>query len=201
MFCILMNSLLMSGHRPIWTGLGRDCRVRTGGTFSTSGKEAADQFFGRDLGLGAGRRILQGTEDGQKSENVPFLKSVYYEDGSRHEWFQNWSQTVWMLILAGCFLSFFDRKNDGNSPAGPAALLALMGLTLFVLLFEARARYLYCYVPVFVLLSVSDGKRQGSFWQEAYGGPEKSGRWKRRRRQSPDRSSMRGIWQTEENEA
>ena len=93
----------------------------------------------------------------------PFLKSVYYEDGSRHEWFQNWSQAVWMLILAGCFLSFFDRKNDGNSPAGPAALLALIGLTLFVLLFEARARYLYCYVPVFVLLSVSGWETAGQF--------------------------------------
>ena len=91
----------------------------------------------------------------------PFLKSVYYEEGSRHVWFQNWSQTLWMLILAGCFLSFFDRKHDGGSPAGPAALLALIGLTLFVLLFEARARYLYCYVPVFVLLSVSGWERAG----------------------------------------
>lgn len=31
-------------------------------------------------------------------------------------------------------------------------MLALVGLTLFELIFEARARYLYCYVPLYLLL-------------------------------------------------
>jgi len=32
-------------------------------------------------------------------------------------------------------------------------MLALIGLTIFELLFEARARYLYCYVPLYILLA------------------------------------------------
>lgn len=30
-------------------------------------------------------------------------------------------------------------------------MLSLVGLTLFELIFEARARYLYCYVPLYLL--------------------------------------------------
>jgi len=35
--------------------------------------------------------------------------------------------------------------------------LCIIGITLFELLFEARARYLYLYVPVYILLFVLNG--------------------------------------------
>ena len=34
------------------------------------------------------------------------------------------------------------------------AYLALIGLTIFTLLFEARARYLYLYSPYYIILAV-----------------------------------------------
>ena len=43
-------------------------------------------------------------------------------------------------------------------------ILAVLGLTLFQILFEARARYLYSYVPIYAILAcgavkaVLDGK-------------------------------------------
>ncbi len=33
-------------------------------------------------------------------------------------------------------------------------LLSVVGLTLFELLFEARARYLFTYVPIYILLAL-----------------------------------------------
>lgn len=81
----------------------------------------------------------------------PFLKSVYYYDGERYTYFCSYSQMVWMLLLAGCFFAFVFRKKDWGRK-GFIIMLALVGLTLFELIFEARARYLYCYVPLYLLL-------------------------------------------------
>lgn len=81
----------------------------------------------------------------------PFLKSVYYYNGDRYTYFCSYSQMVWMLLLSGCFFAFIFWKKDRSEKAF-TIMLALIGLTLFELIFEARARYLYCYVPLYVLL-------------------------------------------------
>jgi ABC-type Na+ efflux pump permease subunit len=46
-------------------------------------------------------------------------------------------------------------------------IAAILGLTIFELLFEARARYLYCYAPVYAILGVL-GLRQ-LFWRLSVG--------------------------------
>ena len=81
----------------------------------------------------------------------PFLKSIYYYDGDRYTYFCSYSQMVWILLLSGCFLAFLFRKED-QGRKGFIIMLSLVGLTLFELIFEARARYLYCYVPLYLLL-------------------------------------------------
>ena len=81
----------------------------------------------------------------------PFLKSVYYYGEDRYTYFCSYSQMVWILLLAGCFLAFLFRKED-RGRKGFIIMLSLVGLTLFELIFEARARYLYCYVPLYLLL-------------------------------------------------
>ena len=81
----------------------------------------------------------------------PFLKSIYYYDGDRYTYFCSYSQMVWILLLSGCFFAFLFRKK-GWGRKGFIIMLSLVGLTLFELIFEARARYLYCYVPLYILL-------------------------------------------------
>jgi hypothetical protein len=46
--------------------------------------------------------------------------------------------------------SIFSLKNERTN-AEDVITLSIIGITLFLLLFEARARYLYCYSPIFVL--------------------------------------------------
>ena len=43
------------------------------------------------------------------------------------------------------------KKFDCNTTV---AYLTLIGLTIFTLLFEARARYLYLYAPYYIILAV-----------------------------------------------
>ena len=51
-----------------------------------------------------------------------------------------------MLTL---FAGIKDKK-DKNS----ILYLSIIGITLFLTIFECRARYLYCYSPIFITLSM-----------------------------------------------
>ncbi len=67
-------------------------------------------------------------------------------------------QILWLSLLAyGVAASFLALFRPGAK--GGEECLALLGLMLFVLLFEARARYLFAFIPVYILLAIS---RSGS---------------------------------------
>ena len=77
-----------------------------------------------------------------------FLRDIYYPDGKYHRAYSTFCQGIWILTLAGCVGIVFDR----NRMEFVVPALAVLGLTLFLLLFEARARYLFLYTPVYLLL-------------------------------------------------
>lgn len=85
------------------------------------------------------------------------LRSFFWNGGSRELVFNAYSQCVWILILLGFLIGsvtfsiklFKDKKVDFMSFT---SLLSIVGITLFIMLFEARARYLYNFVPIFILL-------------------------------------------------
>ena len=78
------------------------------------------------------------------------LRSYYYEDGIYYPLFQVLSQGMWVLtlILIVCLALPQEGKADRTVAA---VLLGLLLIICFVMLFEARARYLYLYSPVFIL--------------------------------------------------
>lgn len=87
----------------------------------------------------------------------PLLRDLYYgpqnghtgEYGRYFSLWQNMVQAVWMLVLAltlGCALLKRDERLC-------IIMLSLMALTAFEALFEARARYLYAYVPLYITLA------------------------------------------------
>lgn len=78
------------------------------------------------------------------------VRSIYC--GSHLEGWQTYSQVFWFAFL---FLSIFSVF--GNSTHKNELLilqLSLFGLFLFELLFEARARYIYTYAPIYLMLAV-----------------------------------------------
>lgn len=84
------------------------------------------------------------------------LREFYYNSGKYYRNFYTMEQSIWLLILGLTFFTgcLFFRREYAEKDTNPAVLqLALIGLTLFELLFEARARYLYTYAPVYALLA------------------------------------------------
>ena len=59
-------------------------------------------------------------------------------------------QIIWMGTLFFNIFSFNKEKKEIIY----IMQLSVLGLTLFELLFEARARYLFAYAPVYIILAV-----------------------------------------------
>ena len=84
-----------------------------------------------------------------------FFRSLYYtrsqaETGVNFSKWFNFEQMIWSTVLLCGVFAALGRKNEDRD----LIMLTIIGLTLFELLFEARARYLYIYAPFYILLAV-----------------------------------------------
>ncbi|MBR5279739.1 MAG: hypothetical protein IKU26_02050 [Clostridia bacterium] len=85
----------------------------------------------------------------------PFLKDIYYRNGQYHTLFLHLQQWIWLILLVGSVgsgLYFLKRKKFTPTLVVP---LTLIGITIFLTLFEARARYLFAFGPFFIIVGIS----------------------------------------------
>ena len=79
-----------------------------------------------------------------------FLKNVYYERGKYNQIYTQIMQCLWISILIFNMFSY----NDSKSRKIAITILALIGLFLFETIFEARSRYIFVYVPLYIFIGV-----------------------------------------------
>ena len=109
---------------------------------------------------------------------APFLRQIIYDDGIYHGYFLIWFQFIWIFVLFmnlfGCgwlkspdsnnAKSQYHLKDDRDESRWIAVVqLTLIGLVMYEILFEARARYLYIYAPFFYIMATA-GMRKLYFW-------------------------------------
>lgn len=86
----------------------------------------------------------------------PLIRSLIEPEGSGYDLFLSFKQLIWIpMLFLLLFVFLYPEKEyfaNGNSSI-MVMTMSILGLTLFELLFEARARYLFCYAPVFAVLS------------------------------------------------
>ncbi len=81
------------------------------------------------------------------------LQNFFYGDRSRpSREYVLLADGMWLMVLALMCVSFFQRGVE-KMDAFAVMRLCLMGLALFLLLFEARARYLVNHLPLFALMA------------------------------------------------
>ena len=84
------------------------------------------------------------------------MRSLYYEDGANVQLFQTFEQAVWLFLLAcvalGCVLPR-GRGDDRQVEPALTVVLALLMLLAFEQVFEARARYLFSSLALFVFMA------------------------------------------------
>lgn len=81
-------------------------------------------------------------------QNGFYIETSFYQD-----WFSSWMQGVWLMICTMSMLSVLRRSERIYSSA---AKLSVLGLFLFLLLFENRSRYLFLYLPVLIIALESE---------------------------------------------
>lgn len=86
------------------------------------------------------------------------LRSYYYDGGSNYEIFHTFSQAMWVVIL--CLILCIALPAEEKPERTTASVLAgILGIICFVMLFEARARYIYLYSPLFILAAAIGWER------------------------------------------
>lgn len=88
----------------------------------------------------------------------PFLRNLYYNRTIHGAYYPYWcsgATAIWLGALALMFFAAFGRPDRLTF----IVMLSLLLLTLYETFFEARARYLYAYLPFYIFLAVQ-GIRQ-----------------------------------------
>ena len=92
---------------------------------------------------------------------APFLRNLYYNRTIQGAYYPYWctgATAVWLGVLVMMFLAAVGRQDRFTA----ALMLSILLLTLYETIFEARARYLYAYLPFYILLAlqgISNGER------------------------------------------
>jgi len=85
----------------------------------------------------------------------PLLRNIFYNDGDYYDYWVLFRQAMWVAVLVFACFAVLAAKNSGYDTTAIAVIfLAIIGLTAFELLFESRARYLYSYVPIYLIAAV-----------------------------------------------
>ena len=80
-------------------------------------------------------------------QNGFYIETDFYQN-----WFSSWMQGVWLMV---CILSALSILRPSDNAYAGIARLSVLGLFLFLLLFENRSRYLFLYLPVLLIAAES----------------------------------------------
>lgn len=88
-----------------------------------------------------------------KLQNAFYIETKFYQ-----KWFSSCMQGIWLFICIRAIVSCFPKKFEKFNSI---AKLAILGLFLFLLIFENRSRYLFLYLPVLLIALETDGSIYG----------------------------------------
>lgn len=89
----------------------------------------------------------------------PIVKSFYYNGegefyGANFHTHYNLKQMIWLVILYSLPLSILVFKRKEYEDVFFVMILSIIGLTIFLAVFEAHSRYLFTYSPIFMIISL-----------------------------------------------
>ena len=82
------------------------------------------------------------------SKTAEITRSFYYSNGKNYQIFLNAEQAIWLSLLLLSLGAFFS-----HGKAVAVIEITLLGLILYLLLFEVRARYVYIFAPLIIVLA------------------------------------------------
>lgn len=108
----------------------------------------------------------------KNSYMAPKLRDFFLSKGRNYSKNAVIKQFVWIAVLLFSLGNLcLIRKRSQEKEFMVVLMVSIIGLTLFEILFEARARYLYTYVPLFILIALKgmDEWMNRLEWRKEYG--------------------------------
>lgn len=118
-----------------------------GGLITHLTKKILTTFNDGTFAWGSEGNFIIDVPDNINNKMAPFLKSIYHF-GDRFNCFATFQHIVWFFILICSFLTVFSNKENFNQIKLSLFWIVLLGFVLYEMLFEARARYIYIFVPL-----------------------------------------------------
>lgn len=106
------------------------------------------------------------------SNSAKLLRNLYYTDGKNYQAFAGTEQVIWLFVLISIIFSFLCNKRTLSAES--LVSLSLIGVSIFLLLFECRARYLFLFSPLYLILAATGIYKLGEYIYSKIksGGPE-----------------------------
>lgn len=90
------------------------------------------------------------------------LKEFLYPEGKNYHYYKTFKHAIWICLIFNIIFSFLIfKRRKAYADEIMIYQMALIGSGLFQMLFEARARYLYIYFPVYLIIAILA-------WKEIY---------------------------------
>lgn len=95
------------------------------------------------------------------SKAAKSLRNLYYKNGGNYQTFAKTEQIIWLFVLISIIFSFLFNKRTLSAES--LISLSLMGVSIFLLLFECRARYLFLFSPLYLILAATGIYKFGEY--------------------------------------
>ncbi len=93
------------------------------------------------------------------NRGAEFLRSLFMPGGARQAWYDTFAELVWIFLLAGIPGIVLGKRERASYMV---FAMLLIGILLYLMLFESGARYLYIFLPVFTAMSVCGMESAGA---------------------------------------
>lgn len=132
------------------------------GYFELFNRKAVKNYLNGTFGWGGGESFYTEKYPMRAGFVCPLLRSLYYDDaeGVLYEYHAFFRQCIWLFVLAA--VPFAALYKEEYSAEEKVLILSVLGLMLYLQIFESHARYLYIYVPYFIILAAMGCEYQGS---------------------------------------
>ena len=130
-------------------------RIKENGLLGTlklwADKNTLNYYDGTFGWWGEGGFYTEAIEHGESAISE-FLVNFYYADGKYYSVFLSIMQGIWLAVLIlSCFCGLLGKADENTGIEIGILMLSILGLSLFEMIFECRARYMFTYVPIYII--------------------------------------------------
>ena len=124
-----------------------------GGWLQHLGKKMLVTFNDGTFAWGVEGHFYRDVPEEVNDKASPFLRSLYYDNNENSRLPSTLQHAAWIAVLAFAAMSVFVRDTFPHKHRLPVFWVTMLGFILYEALFEARARYVYIFVPILCVLA------------------------------------------------